>query len=103
MNTSVETILLYTIAAGFLSIVYGFFTGKNILSSSNGNSKIFQTIKAAKSDEQKIERAFISILSRYPSADEKKIFLEEYELNGSAATNNMVSALISTGEFMFVQ
>ncbi|MFL2483097.1 MAG: DUF1549 domain-containing protein [Verrucomicrobiales bacterium] len=70
---------------------------------SNGNSKIFQTIKAAKSDEQKIERAFISILSRFPSADEKKIFLEEYELNGSAATNNMVSALISTGEFMFVQ
>ena len=51
----------------------------------------------------KIERAFISILSRFPSADEKKIFLEEYELNGSAATNNMVSALISTGEFMFVQ
>ena len=34
MSTSVETILLYTIAAGFLSIVYGYFTGKNILNSS---------------------------------------------------------------------
>ena len=65
--------------------------------------KQFIIYGADKSDEQKIERAFISILSRYPSADEKKIFLEEYELNGSAATNNMVSALISTGEFMFVQ
>ena len=31
MNTSVETILLYTIAAGFLSLVYGYFTGRNIL------------------------------------------------------------------------
>ena len=30
MNSTVETILLYTIAAGFLSIVYGFLTGKNI-------------------------------------------------------------------------
>ena len=40
MNSSVETILLYTIAAGFLSIVYGFFTGKNILNSSAGNSKM---------------------------------------------------------------
>ena len=30
MNSSIETILLYTIAAGFLSIVYGFVTGKNI-------------------------------------------------------------------------
>jgi len=45
----------------------------------------------------------VSILSRYPSADEKEIFLEEYKNNGSSATSNMVSALISTGEFMFVQ
>ncbi len=40
MNSSIETILLYTIAAGFLSIVYGYFTGKNILNSSAGNSKM---------------------------------------------------------------
>ena len=40
MNTTIETILLYTIAAGFLSIIYGFFTGKNILSLSAGNSKM---------------------------------------------------------------
>src|SRR6056300_1289740 len=39
MNTTVETILLYTIAAGFLSIVYGFFTGRNILSQSAGHAK----------------------------------------------------------------
>jgi hypothetical protein len=31
MSATVETILLYTIGAGLLSIVYGFFTGKNIL------------------------------------------------------------------------
>ena len=40
MSTSVETILLYTITAGFLSIVYGYFTGKNILNSSAGNAKM---------------------------------------------------------------
>ena len=40
MSTSVETILLYTIGAGFLSIVYGYLTGKNILNSSAGNSKM---------------------------------------------------------------
>ena len=40
MNSTVETILLYTIAAGFLSIVYGYFTGKNILNSSAGNPKM---------------------------------------------------------------
>ena len=46
MNTSVETILLYTIAAGLLSIVYGFFTGKNILSSSAGNAKMQEIASA---------------------------------------------------------
>ena len=40
MNLSVETILLYTIAAGLLSIVYGYFTGKHILNSSPGNAKM---------------------------------------------------------------
>ena len=35
-----ETILGYTILAGLLSIVYGFITGKNILNSSPGNSKM---------------------------------------------------------------
>ena len=46
MNSSVETILLYTIAAGLLSIVYGYFTGKNILSSSAGNSKMQEIASA---------------------------------------------------------
>ena len=46
MDSSVETILLYTIAAGFLSIIYGFFTGKNILNSSAGNSKMQEIASA---------------------------------------------------------
>jgi K(+)-stimulated pyrophosphate-energized sodium pump len=46
MSTSVETILLYTIGAGFLSIVYGFLTGKNILNSSAGNAKMQEIASA---------------------------------------------------------
>jgi len=46
MNTSVETILLYTIAAGFLSIIYGYFTGKQVLSSSPGNAKMQEIASA---------------------------------------------------------
>src|SRR6056300_72967 len=46
MSTSVETILLYTIGAGFLSIVYGFFTGKNILNQSTGNAKMQEIASA---------------------------------------------------------
>ena len=40
MNISVDTILLYTILAGLLSIVYGFVTGKQILNASAGNDKM---------------------------------------------------------------
>ena len=46
MNSLIETILLYTIAAGSLSIVYGFFTGRNILNSSAGNSKMQEIASA---------------------------------------------------------
>ena len=46
MNLSVETILIYTILAGILSLVYGYFTGKHILSSSPGNSKMQEIASA---------------------------------------------------------
>jgi len=40
MEASVSNILQLIILAGLLSIVYGYFTGKNILSSSAGNKKM---------------------------------------------------------------
>ena len=46
METSINTILLYTIAAGFISIIYGFFTGKQILNSSPGNLKMQEIASA---------------------------------------------------------
>ena len=41
-----ETILGYTILAGFLSIIYGFITGKNILNSNAGNAKMQEIASA---------------------------------------------------------
>ena len=46
MDLSIETILIYTILAGILSIVYGYFTGKHILSLSPGNSKMQEIASA---------------------------------------------------------
>ena len=46
MSSNTETILIYTILAGLLSIVYGFFTGKSILSSSAGNVKMQEIASA---------------------------------------------------------
>ena len=46
MNTNIETIFLYTIGAGVLSIIYGFLTGANILKSSSGNAKMQEIASA---------------------------------------------------------
>ena len=46
METSASNILQLIILAGLLSIVYGFFTGKNILSSSAGNIKMQEIASA---------------------------------------------------------
>ncbi len=46
MEASASNILQLIILAGLLSIVYGFFTGKNILSSSPGNSKMQEIASA---------------------------------------------------------
>ncbi len=46
MEASVSNILQLIILAGLLSIVYGFFTGKNILASSAGSSKMQEIASA---------------------------------------------------------
>jgi len=46
MEASVSNILQFIILAGLLSIVYGYFTGKNILNSSAGNSKMQEIASA---------------------------------------------------------
>jgi K(+)-stimulated pyrophosphate-energized sodium pump len=46
MEASALNILQVIILAGLLSIVYGFFTGKNILNASEGNSKMQEIASA---------------------------------------------------------
>ncbi len=70
---------------------------------SNGSSKIFKVVNDATTDSEKIDRIFISILSRRPSPEEKEIFLNEFKMDRGAAVRNAVAALISTAEFMFIQ
>ena len=70
---------------------------------SNRSSKVFKVINEGRTDSDKIDRIFLSILSRRPSEDEKELFLNEFKMNRRSAASNTVSALISTAEFMFVQ
>ena len=46
MEATASNILQLIILAGLLSIVYGYFTGKNILSASAGNNKMQEIASA---------------------------------------------------------
>lgn len=69
----------------------------------NGGSEIMKAIGNAGTPEEKIKTAFIGVLSRYPSDDEMAMMLEEVKSGSSDAYKNIVAALISTNEFMFIQ
>ena len=56
MDLSVETILIYTILAGILSVIYGYFTGKHILNSSPGNSKMQEIASAIQLTSELLNR-----------------------------------------------
>ena len=83
-----------------LSILNG-HVEKNI--TSNSGAKLFKVVNAGKTDGDKIDRIFLSVLSRRPSEDEKELFLNEFKMDRGSAVRNTVSALISTAEFMFIQ
>lgn len=83
-----------------LSILNG-HVEKNL--SSNNGAKVFKTVQAGKTNEEKVERLFLSILSRRPTAAEKELFVAEFKMDPGSAVENGVSALLSTAEFMFIQ
>ena len=69
----------------------------------NSGAAVYKSAGGAKTDAEKIDRIFLSILARRPSSEERELFLNEFKMNPGSAEQNTVSALISTAEFMFVQ
>lgn len=67
------------------------------------NSSLVANVQAKKTPEDRIDTIFLSVLSRFPSEEEKKIALQEVRENGAAGYGNVVWALVNTREFLFVQ
>jgi hypothetical protein len=68
----------------------------------NSSASVMRNISAAKTPEEQVDIAFMSILTRTPSDVEKEIFLPEVK-RGREGQRNMVAALVNTSEFMHVQ
>lgn len=65
-------------------------------------SVIYDNLVKAKTPQAELDVIFLSVLSRYPDADEKRIAIKEMR-RGDAGYGDVVWALINTREFLFVQ
>jgi hypothetical protein len=83
-----------------LSLMNGFVQSKLV---NNSAAHLYKCLEGASSDAEKVRRLYISILSRPPSDEEMKWMLDELKQSGPAGTGNIVSSLVMSSEFLFLQ
>jgi len=83
-----------------LSLMNGYVQNQLV---NNSGAHLYKSLEGASSDEEKIRRLYIAILSRTPSAEEMGWMLEEVEASGETGYRNIVSSLVMSSEFLFLQ
>jgi len=83
-----------------LSLMNGFVQRQLV---NNPDAHIYKGLKGVKTDEEKIRRIYVAILSRPPSAEEMGWMKDEIKASGEAGISNIVSALVMSSEFLFLQ
>ncbi|MDB6006494.1 MAG: hypothetical protein JWR15_3481, partial [Prosthecobacter sp.] len=69
----------------------------------NPSSLIFRTMAGKGTPEEKVESIFVSVFARRPTADEKAMALTEIKGSEQDGYGNVIWALISSLEFLFVE
>lgn len=83
-----------------LSLMNGFVQRQLV---NNPDAHIYKGLKGVKTDEEKIRRIYVAILNRPPSDEEMGWMKEEIKASGEAGLRNIVSALVMSSEFLFLQ
>jgi hypothetical protein len=83
-----------------LSLMNGFVQRQLV---NNPKAHLYKSLEGASSDHEKIRRLYIAILSRPPSEEEMAWMLEEVKTSGESGYRNIVSALVMSSEFLFLQ
>ncbi|BCX47014.1 hypothetical protein HAHE_09220 [Haloferula helveola] len=83
-----------------LSLMNGFVQEQLV---NNGGAHLYKSLEGASDDREKIRRLYIAILSRPPSDEEMGWMLEEVKASGRSGYQNIVSALVMSSEFLFLQ
>jgi len=66
-------------------------------------SALGKTVMAGKTPRDRVERAYLSILNRYPTATERVACIKEIDRDPRRGTANVMWALLNTREFLFVR
>jgi hypothetical protein len=64
---------------------------------------LYKSLEGATTDKEKIRRLYIAVLNRPPSGEEMSWMLDEVKKQGDAGYRNIVSALVMSSEFLFLQ
>ncbi|MES2477025.1 MAG: DUF1549 domain-containing protein [Verrucomicrobiota bacterium] len=83
-----------------LSLMNGFVQKQLV---NNSSAHLYKTLEGATTDMEKIRRLYIAILSRPPSEEEMSWMLDEVKAEGENGYRNVVSALVMSSEFLFLQ
>ncbi len=83
-----------------LSLMNGFVQRELVNKSS---AHLYKSLEGATTDKEKIRRLYIAILNRPPTDVEMSWMLEEVKKQGDAGYRNIVSALVMSSEFLFLQ
>lgn len=69
----------------------------------NDKAHLYKNLRGAGTDEERIRRVYIAILNRPPSDEELSWMLAELDAQGEEGFRNIVSALVMSSEFLFLQ
>lgn len=83
-----------------LSLMNGYVQNQLV---NNSGAHLYKSLEGASSDEEKVRRLYIAILSRTPSSEEMGWMLDEVKASGESGYRNIVSSLVMSSEFLFLQ
>ena len=83
-----------------LSLMNGYVQNQLV---NNTGAALYKSLEGATTDEEKVRRLYVTILNRLPSTEEMGWMKDELKKSKENGIRNIVSALVMSSEFLFVQ
>lgn len=83
-----------------LSLMNGYVQNQLV---NNTGAALYKSLEGATTDEEKVRRLYVTILNRPPSTEELGWMKDELKTSKENGIRNIVSALVMSSEFLFLQ